>query len=126
MQVTKEQIDPCTVALDFEIESETVKKAFDRAYREFSTFTNVPGFRPGKAPRPMLERYVNQQRLQDRVKELVAAPAYRDALKQEEITPYTDPEVEFSDLAQDKPWHFKAVVPMPPAVELGDYKKISV
>ena len=57
MQVTKEQVDPCTVALDIKIEPDIVSKAFGQAYREFGQFTNVPGFRPGKAPRRMVERY---------------------------------------------------------------------
>lgn len=126
MQVTKEQVEPCTVALDVQIEPETVDRAFDRAYREFGNFTNVPGFRPGKAPRKMLERYVNQERLRERVMELIAAPAYREALQQESITPYRDPEVEFSDLAQGQPWQFKAKVPTAPSVTLGDYSNIEV
>jgi trigger factor len=126
MQVTKEQIDPCTLSLDFEIEPEAVTKGFNRAYREFAEFTNVPGFRPGKAPRAMLERYVNQERLRERVMELLATPAYRDAITQESVTPYSDPEVDFSDIADGKPWQFKATVPLPPKVTLGDYKTIEV
>lgn len=126
MQVTKEQIDPCTVALDIKIEPEIISKAFGQAYREFGQFTNVPGFRPGKAPRKMVERYVNQEKLRERVMEIVAGPAYRDALKQEEITPFTDPEVDFSDLADGQEWQFKAVVPLPPQTTLGDYSDLAV
>src|SRR5258707_9391848 len=114
MQVTKEQIDPCTVTLDIQIEEDVVSKAFDRAYREFGKFTSVPGFRPGKAPRAMLEQYVNQTRLLDRVQELLIGPAYHQAVEQEQIVPYDDPEVVVSDLAEGKPWQFKATVPMPP------------
>jgi trigger factor len=126
MQVTKEQIEPCTVALDIQIEPEIVSKAYERAYKDFGKFTNVPGFRPGKAPRAMLERYVNQEKLRERVMELVAAPAYREALQQENINPYLDPEVEFSDLADGQPWQFKALVPTAPQITLGDLKGISV
>src|SRR5438132_1215845 len=126
MAETKEQENPCTLILDIEIEPEEVSKAFDRAYREFSGFTNVPGFRPGKAPRPMLEKFVNQERLRERVMEILAGPAYRDELKSREITPYTDPEVEFGDLENGRPCQFKASVPLPPKVTLGDYSNISV
>src|SRR5690349_1498923 len=126
MQVTKEQAGPCTVKLDIEVEPEAVERAFERAYREFARFTNVPGFRPGKAPRSVLERYVNKERLNERVRELAAVPAYKEALDKEEIKPYGEPEVEFSDLAEGQPFQFKATVPMPPAVELGDYKTIEV
>ncbi len=126
MQVTKEQIDPCTISLDIQIEPDIISKAFGQAYREFGQYTNVPGFRPGKAPRRMVERYVNQEKVRERVMELVAAPAYREALEKEEVTPFADPEVEFSDLADGEPWQFKAVVPLPPHVELGEYKDLSV
>jgi trigger factor len=126
MQVTKEQVEPCTVALDIQVEPEIVSRAYERAYKDFGKFTNVPGFRPGKAPRAMLERYVNQEKLRERVMELVATPAYREALEQEKISPYLDPEVEFSDLADGQPWQFKALVPTAPQITLGDLKGISV
>jgi len=126
MQVTREQVDPCTIALDIHIEPDIVSKAFGQAYREFGQFTNVPGFRPGKAPRAMVERFVNRDKVRERVMEIVAGPAYRDVLRDEKITPYADPEVEFSDLADGQPWQFKAVVPLPPHVELGSYEDLSV
>jgi trigger factor len=126
MQVTKEQVDPCTVALDIKIEPEIISKAFGQAYREFGQYTNVPGFRAGKAPRRMVERYVNQEKVRERVMEIVAPPAYREALEQEKIEQFAEPEVEFSDLADGEPWQFKAVIPLPPVVELGDYSDMSV
>lgn len=126
MQVTREQIDPCTVALDIQVEPEKVSAGFERAYREFGKYTSVPGFRPGKAPRKVLEQYVNQERLRERVLELVAGPAYQEALKQEAIEPYSDPEVDFADLADGEAWQFKAVVPTAPQVTLGPIEEVSV
>ncbi len=126
MQHTREQIDPCTIALDFQIESAVVNKAFDRAYREFAQFTHVPGFRPGKAPRSMLQKYVNEERLRERVMELLALPAYQGALREENITPYGDPDVEFADLKEGESWQFKAIVTTPPKITLGDYSDITV
>lgn len=126
MQVTKEQKDPCAVLLSIEVDAETVDNGFKRAYRDFSKITNVPGFRPGTAPRPVLERYVNHERLLERVQEIVAVPAYRKALEQESVQPYADPEVEFEPLEEGKPWSFKATIPTPPIVELGDLTSISV
>lgn len=126
MQVTREQIDPCTVALDIEVEPDKVAAGFERAYREFGRHTSVPGFRPGKAPRKVLEQYVNQERLRERVLEIVAAPAYHEALKQENIEQYTDPEVDFADLADGETFKFKAVVPTPPQVTLGAVEEVSV
>lgn len=121
MQVTTEKVGPCTIALDIHIEAEKVSRAFERAYREFSRYANVPGFRPGKAPRKVLERFVNQDRLRERVMDLIATPAFQEAVKQEAIIPFREPEVEFADLAEGQPWQFKATVATAPQVTLGDY-----
>jgi len=126
MRVAREQTDPCTFALEIEVDADTVNRAFDRAYREFARATTVPGFRPGKAPRAILERYVNQDMLRDRARELAAGQAYREALRQENITPYGEPEIDLPDIAEGQPWKFRAVVPTPPVVELGDYSDLRV
>ncbi|MEP6755025.1 MAG: trigger factor [Chthonomonadales bacterium] len=124
MQFSKEQTDPCTITLDITIDADTVSQGFDRAYKEFGKYTAVPGFRPGKAPRIMVERYVNKEKLLQRVMELVAGPAYREILDSEKITPYVEPEVDFADLVDKQEWQFKAIVQTPPVVKLGDLKGI--
>ena len=55
MEVISEQVDPCTIVLDISVDEQQVARAFDSTYREFSRMVNVPGFRPGKAPRAILE-----------------------------------------------------------------------
>jgi trigger factor len=124
--VTKEQVDACTVALEIEVDPETVARAYDRAYREFANVTRVPGFRPGKAPRSILERYIDSDRVAERVTEIVAGRAYAEALKQEAIAPYDDPEVDLPTIAPAEAYRFKANVPLAPKVELGDYTDLTV
>ncbi|MCC6728675.1 MAG: trigger factor [Chthonomonadales bacterium] len=126
MQVTRQQVEPCVVELGIEVDAETVGRAFGRAYREFAAFTHVPGFRPGKAPRKMVERYVNPEKLRERVTEILAAPAYASAIQQEDLTPHGDPNVEFSELEEGMPWTFKAWVPTEPKVVLGAEQAIEV
>jgi trigger factor len=127
MQVTiEEQTDSCTVMLDITVEAERVAKAFDRAYRKFAGFTNVPGFRPGKAPRQVLERFVNRNRLREHVRELIVNQAYREALQEKNITPYAEPEADISDVVEGQPYHFKVTVQTPPRVTLGDCSTIAV
>ncbi len=126
MQVTKEQIEPCTVSLTITVDADEVDRGYARAYREFAAVTNVPGFRPGKAPRAMLERYLDKKRVNERVGEVLAIQAFRDALKQEDIKAYDEPEVEFGDLNPGTPWEFKAIVSLAPKVELGELEGLSV
>ena len=126
MQYTKEQTDPCTITLDITVDSDAVTQGFSQAYKEFGKYTSVPGFRPGKAPRAMVERYVNKERLLQRVMEVVAGPAYREIIDKEKIVPYVEPEVDFADLIDKAEWQFKAIVQTPPIVELGELTGIKV
>ena len=66
MEVTAEQPDPCTLAWEITVEADQVTRTFDSVYREFSRYVNVPGFRPGKAPRQLVERYVNMEKVRER------------------------------------------------------------
>src|SRR5579859_5386783 len=101
MQVTAEPTDnPCQIVLDISIDEEQVTRTFDQTYREFSRYVNVPGFRPGKAPRAVLERYVNQERVRQQALERLIRESYLQAVEEEGITPLRgrSPEIEPPDL----------------------------
>ena len=130
MQVTQEPLDPCQVALTIEVESDKVVHAVDRAYREFAKYVNVPGFRKGKAPMHVVRQRIPDEEIQKRATELIVEPAYREAIEQTAIEPYAMPKLEMDplELAEiaDKPFTFKAVVPLRPSVELGNYRGLEV
>ena len=127
MQVTKEALDPCQVALTIEVESDKVVLAVDRAYREYSKYVVVPGFRKGKAPMSFVKQRVPEADVRQRAAELLVEPAYADAIKQESITPFAQPKLELMQLdLSASPFIFKAVVPLSPEVELGEYKGLTV
>ena len=62
MNVTATPSDKSTVVLDVELPAATVQRAIDEAVRHLGERTKVPGFRPGKVPRPMLERALGVRR----------------------------------------------------------------
>lgn len=126
MQVTVEQRAPSKVELKIEVEAEKVAETTNKVYREFAQSTAVPGFRQGKAPRRILERYVKPESVRRRTVEMMIPQAYREALEHENIRPYADPELEVIQLEAGQPFVFKAKVPLPPKVELGEYKGIEV
>ncbi len=124
MQVTKEPLEPCQVALTIEVEPDKVVQAVDRAYREYAKYVSVPGFRKGKAPMNFVRQRVPVGDVRQRAAELLVEPAYNDAIKQEEVTPYAQPKLELLDLSlteTEKPFIFKAIVPLAPEVDLGPY-----
>ena len=127
MQVTREALDPCQVALTIEVESDKVVHAVDRAYREYSKYVSVPGFRKGKAPLPFVKQRVPEADVRQRAAEILVEPAYAEALKQENVEPFAAPKLELVQLEfAEKPFIFKAIVPVAPEVELGTYTGLTV
>ena len=95
--------------------------ALEDSYKTLAKKVNVPGFRKGKAPRTVIERHLGRNRLIEEAINKLLPQAYEQALKEQEIEPFAQPEVE---ITQTEPVIFKAVVPLEPTVELGDYQGI--
>jgi trigger factor len=111
------------VRLEIEIPAEEVSRHFDTAYRHLAARTRVPGFRPGKAPRNVIERYVGREAvLAEAVEHLVDA-GYGAALDQTDLIPIDQPEVEIDPgtVREGDAARFAAVVAVRPTVALGAY-----
>ena len=126
MQVTAEQTDPCTIVLDIVVDEQQVTRIFDSVYREFSKFANVPGFRPGKAPRALLERYISQDKVRERAQEKLLQDTYPKAVSEQGINPYRQASVEATDIEDKKPFAYKAFVPLEPQITIGTYTGLTV
>lgn len=123
MKVSSEKIESCQVALTVEVEPEEMEKAMDDAYRRMARKVAIPGFRKGKAPRPLFERHVGRESIESEALEELIPQLYQEAVEQEEITSIGQPDME---MVQKDPPIFKATIPVPPEVELGDYHSIRV
>lgn len=126
MQVNVEHLDPCTLSLSVEIGAERVGETVKSVYKELSKQVDIPGFRRGKAPQAILERYIPAESVRRRAIERLVKPAYEEALRQASAQPFAEPELEIVQFESDQPFIFKAKVPLPPKVELGEYKGIEV
>jgi trigger factor len=122
MNVTSSPAPRSSVQLDIELPPERLSRAIDEAVRTLSRRTKVPGFRPGKAPRPILERVLGPGAVLDEAVEHLVQDAYRKALAEKEIRPLANADVEIVQAEEGKPLVFKAVVPVRPDVKLGDYR----
>lgn len=122
MQITTTQAPNSTVLLEIELPTERLDKAIREAVPHLSRRTRVPGFRPGKAPRAVLERALGPGAVLDHAVEHLVEVAYREALVKEELLPLTNADVEVVQAEEGKPLVFKATVQVRPEVELGDYK----
>jgi trigger factor len=122
MQVTTTPAPNSSLVLEIELPPERLSRAVDDAVRRLSRRTRVPGFRPGKAPRPMLERTLGPGVVLDEAVEHLVDDAYREALVEQAILPLTNANVEIVQAEEGKPVIFKATVQVRPEVELGDYR----
>jgi trigger factor len=125
MNVTATPAPKSSVILEVELPAERLSRAVDEAVRALSRRTRVAGFRPGKAPRPVLERVLGPGAVLDEAVDRLVQGAYRDALIEQAILPLTNADVEIVQAEEGKPLIFKATVQVRPEVELGDYKNFN-
>jgi len=126
MEVKVTQIDPCKTELNIEVEAEKIVQASEAVFQDYAKNAAIPGFRKGKAPRAIVERAIDPDAFKESVVDSVLGPAYYEAIEKEKIDPYSSPEIEIVQYELGQPFIFKAFVPLPPKVELGDYKGIEV
>ena len=123
MKVTREKTENSQVFLSVELEPAEVEESLEQSYHRLVRRTNIPGFRKGKVPRAILERYIGKESLLDDALKYLIPQAYEKAINEQEIEAIAQPQIE---LAQTDPVVFKATVPLKPTVELGDYHHIQL
>jgi trigger factor len=111
------------VQLDIEVPPAEVDRHFATAYRHVAERTKVPGFRPGKAPRSVIDRFVGRGTVIAEAIDHLVSDAYDAALDQTTIIPVDQPEVDIdpSGVAEGQGVRFTATVAVRPDVELGAY-----
>jgi trigger factor len=111
------------VVLEIDVPATEVDRHFATAYRHLAEQTRVPGFRPGKAPRHVIDRFVGRGSvLAEAIDHLVNA-AYDEALNQTDVIPLDHPQVNLDPaaVAEGQAVSFTATVPVRPDVQLGSY-----
>ena len=125
MKTSVEEISPVKLRLVVELDAEEVDRKIDHAYRELKKKAKVHGFRPGKAPREILERFYGEHVTQEVTKELVneTLPA---AFEETKTFPLTMPVVENDALKKGEGFKYAAVMEVKPRFELKDYMGLEV
>jgi len=111
------------MVLEIEVPPDEVDRHFATAYRHVAERTRVPGFRPGKAPRHVIDRFVGRGSvLAEAIDHLVSA-SYDAALDQSDVMPIDQPSVDIDTAAvvEGQKVTFTATVPVRPEVQLGAY-----
>jgi len=123
VKVTNEKTENSQAFLTIEMEPAEVEASLEASYHRLVKKTRIPGFRKGKAPRAILERYLGKENLLEDTLNNLLPKAYENAIKEQKIEAIAQPHIE---VAQTDPVVFKAIVPLAPTIELGDYHHIQV
>ncbi len=125
MKVEVEDQPPGMATLRIELPPEDVRKEWDAIASNYSRYARIPGYRPGKAPKQVIERKFRKE-IQEELTKTLVSKSYREAIeeKQLKVVSLTDVgDVEFGD---DRSMRFKATVVTAPEFDLPEYKNISV
>jgi trigger factor len=121
VKISRQELENSQVALEIEVDPSRVERALDQAYRRAAGRLKVPGFRPGKAPRPLVERILGREALLEDAIEHLVPEVYREAVETERLDPVDQPTF---DVLETEPLRVKAVVPVRPQVQLGNYRAV--
>jgi trigger factor len=115
------------MVLEIEVPPEEVDRHFATAYRHVAERTKVPGFRPGKAPRQVIDRFVGRGSVLAEAIDHLVSDSYDAALDQTDLIPIDRPNVDIDPgvVVEGQKVTFTATVPIRPEVELGAYTDYS-
>lgn len=123
LKITREQDAVRQTVLSIEMEEADLEGYLQRAYQRVVQRVKVPGFRPGKAPRGVVERMVGRESLLNEAIDFMVPEVTARAIEQEDIEAGAQPDVE---IVETEPVTIKATVPLTPLVDAGGYVSMRV
>src|SRR5688572_22186150 len=126
MKTSVEPLEGNKVKLSVEVEEQEFESRIDATMRRIAREVRIPGFRPGKAPRRLLEARmgkasVRQEAMRDALPEL-----YAQAIRENEIDAIAAPEIDITSGGDEGPIQFDAVVEVRPLLQLAGYQGLRV
>lgn len=126
MSLQVEKLEKNMAKLTIEVSTEELDVAIQTAYKKQRNKINVPGFRKGKVPRPMIEKMYGVEIFYDDAANVLIPDAYAKAYDESGLDIVSQPKVDVVQIEKGKPFIFTAEVALKPEVTLGEYKEIAV
>src|SRR5438034_7689339 len=111
--------------LRIELPGDEVAKEWDAIANSFARFAKIPGYRPGKAPRAVIDKRFRKE-IQDELTKKLVSKSYHEAVEQKQLRVASLTNIENIEFGEDKSIRFRATVVIAPEFELPDYKNIPV
>ena len=125
MKVEVETQPGSVSTLQIELPPEEVSKEWDVIANSFARFAKIPGYRPGKAPRAVIEKRFRKE-IHDELTKKLVSKSYHDAIEQKQLRVVSLTNVEDVQFGDDKSMRFRATVVTAPEFELPEYRNIPV
>jgi trigger factor len=125
LSVVTEQLPKSQVSMTIEVPAETVDATYQKVLNRLTSRAKIEGFRPGRAPKALVEARLGPAALREEVVESIVPQVIRQALEEKSIDPIDNPDVEVLELERGKPARLKATVSVMPEVTLGDASTLS-
>jgi trigger factor len=126
MKIEVERVSPVERKVTIEVDPDRVARELERAYVGLGRRVKLRGFRPGKAPRKVLERHFRGE-VEGEVAEKIVRDTFAEAVRVESLQAVAPPHVSISEgVAEGKPLRYTARVEVKPALSPRDYKGLEV
>ena len=120
LSIVTEQLPKSQVGMTIEVPTELVDAAYERVLNRLVSRARIEGFRPGKAPRALVEARLGPAAVREEVVEAMVPDVMRQALQEKAIDPIDNPDVEILELERGRPAKLKATISVMPEVTLAD------
>ena len=121
MKASVEEISSIKKKVSVEIPEDQVAKEVESAYKDLGKKAKIKGFRPGKVPRNILERYFKDYVKTEVIQKLIEE-SYPKALSETHLEPVSPPVVDPGEFEGGKPFQYSAVIEVKPDIQLGGQK----
>ncbi|NKZ13672.1 trigger factor [Mycolicibacterium septicum DSM 44393] len=126
MKSTVEQLSPTRVRINVEVPFTELEPDFERAFKALAQQVRLPGFRPGKAPRKLLEARVGRGAVLEQVVNDALPSRYSEAVSASDVKPLGQPEIEVTKLEDGQELAFTAEVDVRPEITLPEFDALKI
>ena len=120
LSVVTEQLPKSQVGMTIEVSAEQVDATYERVLNRLVSRAKIEGFRPGRAPRALVEARIGPAAVREEVVEAMVPEVIRQALEEKSLDPIDNPDVEVLELERGRPARLKATISVMPEVTLAD------
>jgi len=121
LSVVTERLPKSRVGMTIEVPAEIVDATYDRVLNRLASRAKIEGFRPGRAPRSLVESRIGPAALREEVVETMVPQVLQQALDEKSLDPIDNPDIEVLELERGRPARLKATIRVMPEVTLASH-----